>query len=199
MRYVKGSDPGVRRRVTRSLRPCDAQPCTHAPCASHGRVGRVPATTVRRDQRERHRCPREPLSQPVCPARQQRRGRTHGLGVSLLGARGGGWERWHRPQPAHAAWGSRLEREDGDGAGWAGAHVARGRRAEGADARRAGARARRPTTRRAQRRAPPRGCRGFLPLTLRIWPGTPAWRDLSAAVTHRGQPRGLASLHPRHR
>jgi hypothetical protein len=33
---------------------------------------------------------------------------------------GGRRERWPRPQPAQAAWGLRLEREDGDGAGWAG-------------------------------------------------------------------------------
>jgi len=29
-------------------------------------------------------------------------------------------KRWPRPQPAQAAWGLRLEREDGDGAGWVG-------------------------------------------------------------------------------
>jgi hypothetical protein len=46
--------------------------------------------------------------------------RLAGLGFWLLGAPGGRRERWPRPQPAQAARGWRLEREDGDGAGWAG-------------------------------------------------------------------------------
>ena len=48
---------------------------------------------------------------------------------------GGRRERWHRPQRTQAAWGLRLECEDGDGAGWAGGsnprwapRAARGRR-----------------------------------------------------------------------
>jgi hypothetical protein len=53
-----------------------------------------------------------------------------GWGFGSWAPPGGQRERWRRPQPAQAARGLRLEREDGDGAGWAGARSEAGRRAQ---------------------------------------------------------------------
>lgn len=79
-------------------------------------------------------CATRSAAQGVALTAQARPAATLGFRLAGLGfvppgrPLGGRRERWPRPQPAQAARGLRLEREDGDGAGWAGG----GKRSQGA-------------------------------------------------------------------
>jgi hypothetical protein len=89
-----------------------------------------------------------------------------GWGCGSWAPAGGQRERWPRPQPAQAARGLRLEREDGDGAGWAGGFKLRqgAARSPRKATQEPATRARRPTARAALLSKAPReggwGARG---------------------------------------
>ncbi len=115
-----------------------------------------PAAGRALSRRARVPCARHPQGLALTEGARQaarRSFRLAGLGFPGCWAPPGGQrERWRRPQPAPAARGVRLAREDGDGAGWAGGTLRDGRPPQRAEAAPAAARGGRPTVRGALRR-----------------------------------------------